>query len=105
MVKEKYKAITYTKTEDILVSEKRYCDICGREITGAFWWTETGHYDEGTRFKDSFVQKDACGLDCLQVIINAYCDVSGKDEDKVDTRFIDIEHKPTNEVEGEIIND
>lgn len=40
MIENRYETKTYTKTEKVLVSEKMYCDVCGKEIKkGGLTWS------------------------------------------------------------------
>ena len=68
MINETYETKTYVKTESVLVSERLYCDICGKEITGPHWSVMTGHHDWGNDSVDSVQHKDACSGLCKDLI-------------------------------------
>lgn len=98
-VKREYETKTYTKTEEVMTSEKRYCDICKREITDHYWRVRTGHYDWGNDSCESVECFDICSDACLQKVFNKYIENSNvKDR----TQYLEIEHKRNKGVKGEI---
>lgn len=101
MIKTKYETKTYTKTEEVMVSEKRYCDVCIKEITGPHWFVTTGHHDWGNDSVDSIEYKDACSIDCLNDIFGKYCEISGR-KHHANTNYIEVEHYNTANVQGEV---
>lgn len=103
MIKTRYEIKTYTKTEKVMVSEKRYCDICGEEITGSYYEIMTGHHDWGNDSCDSIEHKDACSVKCLNDIFSQYCERAGKGRDN--TEYIEIDHCRWADVKGEITYD
>lgn len=102
MIKETYETKTYVKTESVLVSEKLYCDICGKEITGPHWSVMTGHHDWGNDSVDSVQHKDACSGLCLDRLFKEYVIKSSKDDGAFNTEYIEIYHERTSGVRGKI---
>lgn len=102
MIKEKYETLTYTKTEEVMISEKRFCDCCGAEITGSHWEITTGHHDWGNDSCDSIEDKDACSIACLNKLFQNYCERS---DDGFNTEYIEIEHYNWSDVKGDITYD
>lgn len=100
MVKTKYEEKTRTVTDKVPVSEKRYCDICGKEITGPHWQIETGHYDWGNDSCESWDNQDVCSVECLAKVHDRYV----KDSTRSDwnTQVLNINHKGSAGVRGEI---
>ena len=98
-VKREYETKTYTKTERVMTSEKRYCDICGREITDHHWHILTGHHDWGNDSCDSIETFDVCSEYCLYELFDNYTKESNND---MNTQYIEIEHKRWKDVKGEI---
>lgn len=98
MVKCEYKKFTRTVTEDFLVSEKRYCDHCGKEITGRHYQTTTGHHDWGYDSIDSVKDKDYCCVDCLEQGLKQYYERSSG---RYNSEYIKINHMNNADVEGE----
>ena len=99
MVKRTYETKTYTKTENVMTSEKRYCDICGREITGHHWRIRTGHYDWGNDSCDSIEYFDVCSVDCFRAVFEDYVK---KSNNNMNTEYFEVEHKRWMDVKGEI---
>lgn len=89
MIENRFEKKTYVKTEEVLVSEKRYCDVCGAEIKGPHWGIFTGHNDWGNDSPDSYEHLDACSRECLNKLFNDYIDKSSY---RNNTRFFEIEH-------------
>lgn len=104
MIKERYETKTYTKTEKVLVSEKMYCDVCGKEIkkNKPFYRVETGHYDWGNDSCDSRQHYDICGPECLSKVFAEYVKRS---DDQFNTEYIEIEHNKWANVRGDISYD
>lgn len=102
MITEKYETKTYTKTERVLVSEKRFCDVCGKEITGPYWDIVTGHFDWGNDSCESRKNTDACSVECLLSEFKKYTERSAK---RSNTEYIEIEHEMWNGVKGDITYD
>lgn len=98
-VKRKYEEKTYTKTEKVMTSEKRYCDICEKEITDHHWRIQTWHNDWGNDSCESFETFDICSVDCLREALENYIKESNDDGN---TQHIEIEHKRWKDVKGEI---
>lgn len=101
MVKEKYETLTYTKTEKVMVSEKRYCDICEKEITGPHFEVCTGHHDWGNDSIDSIAHIDACSAECLSKVFLLYAERAEKYDGK-NTEYLNIEHVRWSQVKGDI---
>ena len=99
MIKHEYKTLTYTKTEEVMISEKRYCDCCGKEITGAHWSVATGHNDWGNDSCESIEHKDACSTTCLYSMFKEYSEVSNGDWN---SEYMTIEHHAWADVKGDI---
>lgn len=106
MVDRKYEIKEHKVVEKTLVSERRYCDICRRycdicskEITGHFWDVITGHNDWGNDSYESIESFDVCSVECLGKVFDNYCK---KSDSPYTTRYIEIEHKNSAEVTGEI---
>lgn len=102
MIRYKYEVKTYTKTERVLVSEKRYCDCCNKEIVGPHWQVMTGHLDWGNDSVESIEHKDACSVECLITLFREYCDRSDHDNN---TEYFEVEHERSSDVRGEISYD
>lgn len=99
MVDRKYKIKEHQVVEKTLVSERRYCDICCKEITGHFWHVTTGHNDWGNDSRESIENMDVCSVECLDKIFDNYCKES---DSPYTTRYIEIEHERSAGVKGEI---
>ena len=48
-VKKEYETKTHTVTENVLIKETRYCDVCNKEIDikKSYWKLTTHHNDWG----------------------------------------------------------
>lgn len=94
MIKCRYETKTYTKTEKVLVSEKMYCDVCGKEIKKGkpFYRVETGHCDWGNDSCDSRQHYDICGPECLGEMFDRYVKRSHDGRTIANTEYIEIEH-------------
>lgn len=99
MIEEKYETKTYTKTEKVLVSQKRYCDHCGAEITGAYYDVRTGHFDWGNDSIDSVKNIDVCSKNCLCAVFSEYVERS---DHKNNTEYIEINHEYRAGVKGDV---
>lgn len=99
MIKERFEKKTCLKTEEVLVSEKRYCDVCGAEIKGPHWSIFTGHNDWGNDSSDSHEYYDACSRECLNKLIDDY--INGT-EDCLSSQFFEIEHRLSAMAQGDI---
>ena len=103
MTKEKYETITHTVTEEVLISEKRYCDVCGKEITDAHYWIRTGNCEgDWDEISESTELLDACSVECLRKLFEKYITRSNT---KCNSEFFEIEHRSDSHVEGEITYD
>lgn len=99
MVKREYKTLIRTVEEKIMVSEKRYCDHCGKEITGRHFHVFTGRNDFEIFDDESVRDMDYCGIECLeQALRQYYIRADGED---ANTEFIDITYMSTAYVKGE----
>ena len=98
-VDRKYETKTYTKTERVLTSEKRYCDMCKKEITGPHWEISTWHNDWGNDSCESFEYIDICSSDCLRKTFEKYIECS---KGSTNTQHIEVKHVNHNNVKGEI---
>lgn len=98
-VKREYETKTYTKTEEVMVSEKRYCDICRKEITDHHWHILTGHNDWGNDSCESVETYDICSEACLREALEKYINVSNKDRN---TQYMEVLHVDWSGVKGEI---
>ena len=99
MVTRNYETKTYTKTEKVLVSEKRFCDCCGKEITGPFWKVTTGHHDWGNDSHESIEEFDACSTLCLSEMFNDY---ENRSEGEYNTEYIEVNHRVCAHVKGDV---
>lgn len=100
MIKAEYETKSYIKKEKVMVSEKRYCDVCNKEITGHHWQVTTGHNDWGSDSCESIEHYDVCSPLCLwSSILNDYIDRSNN---STNTEYISIEHLMWSDVKGEI---
>lgn len=99
MIDRKYEIKEHKVVEKTLVSERRYCDICGKEITGPYWHVATGHYDWGNDSCESVESLDVCSVECLNKLFDDYCK---KSDSPNTTRYIEIEHERSAGVKGEI---
>lgn len=99
MVDRKYEIKERKVVEKTLVSERRYCDICHKEITGPYWHVTTGHNDWDNDSYESIESFDVCSVECLGKVFDNYC----KESNVIyNTKYIEIEHKNSAEVTGEI---
>lgn len=99
MVDRKYEIKEHKVVEKTLVSERRYCDICSKEITGPFWHVTTGHNDWGNDSCESIESFDVCSVECLGKVFDNYC----KESNVIcNTEYIEIEHERSAGVKGEI---
>ena len=99
MVKREHKLKRYLKTEKVLVSEKRYCDICNKEITEGHWEVTTGHYDWGHDSCESIQKKDVCSMNCLNDVMSEYAIDSNSEWNMM---YINIIHCNYSGVKGDI---
>lgn len=98
-VSRKYEVKSYTKTERVMTSEKRYCDICEKEITNHHWHIQTWHNDWGNDSCESFEEFDTCCADCLRKVFEDFIESS---DDDCNSCCIRIEHFNNSNVKGEI---
>lgn len=101
-VEREYKEETRTVTDRFLVSEKRYCDVCGEEITGPFWYVTTGHHDWGNDSCESIKNKDCCSIECLSELFDEYKHVSEKYDGLYNTQYFHVKHERWQNVKGEV---
>lgn len=101
MIKREYENQTRTITQDFLVYEKRYCDHCGKEITGKHFQVTTGCNDWGKLSSASVVDKDYCSIDCLEHALRQYYEASINRKGP-NTEYFEIQHVSDADVEGEI---
>lgn len=96
-VQKKFENKLRTIVDKVLVSEKRYCDCCGEEITGPYWEVTLGDYvaDDGI-----WDEKDICSPKCLNLTYVKYVDATKKIPGC--SRFININHKFCSGVKGDI---
>lgn len=99
-VKCEYKEETRTVTDRFLVSEKRYCDVCGEEITGPYWDVTTGHNDWGRDSADSIEKKDCCSVECLSELFDEYKHVSEVEDGLYNTQYFHVDHSRWENVKG-----
>ena len=99
MVDRRYETKEHKVVERTLVSEKRYCDICRKEITGPYWHATTGHNDWDNDSGESIENFDVCSVECLGKVLDNYCKESNS---PYTTRYIEIEHEKSAGVKGEI---
>lgn len=99
MVDRKYEIKEHKVVERTLVSERRYCDICSKGITGPYWHVTTGHNDWGNDSRESIENMDVCSVECLDEVFDNYCKES---DSPYTTRYIEIEHERSSGVKGEI---
>lgn len=98
-VKREYETKTYTKTEKIMTCEKRYCDICEKEITDHHWEITTGHCDWGAESCESVEYFDICSPECLRKAFENYIEESNDD---MNTQYVEIKHERCKNVKGDI---
>ena len=99
MIKREYETKTHLVTNRVMTVEKRYCDICGKEITDHHWQINTHHHDKKDYTIETYNEYDACSAECLHRIFNEYLEKSNK---KMNTEYISVHHHRYAEVEGEI---
>lgn len=97
MLDKKYEVKEHKVIEKTLVSERRYCDICRKEITGPYWNATTGHNDWGNDSPESVESFDVCSVKCLGKVFDDYCKLS---DSPYNTRYIEIEHRKSAGVKG-----
>lgn len=88
MVKTEYKTVMKEVVE--VESEKRFCDICGAEITsGEYFAAHIGHHDwpEGFKF-DMATTYDICSPECLHKKFDEYLKIHHHNR----TEYISVEH-------------
>lgn len=89
MMKKEYEERITTKTENILISKRMYCDKCGKEINGDYFMVTTGHYDWENDSGDSIEFSDYCSVKCLNSAMNEY--FTNGDGKHRKTAYFDIE--------------
>ena len=99
MITRNYETKTYTKTEKVMVSEKRFCDCCGKEITGEHWEVTTGHHDWGNDSYESIENQDACSAECLTKMFDAYI---VRSHDCYNSEYLEVRRLSYSDVRGEI---
>ena len=77
-VKKEYEIKTHTVTEEVLVKETKYCDVCGKEIESreSYWSLTTHHYDWGNDSCESYEYFDICSKDCMRKKFEEYLEDS-----------------------------
>lgn len=98
-VEYEYETKTYVKTEEVITAEKRYCDLCEKEITGPYWYMMTGHNDWGNDSCESVETYDICSETCLRKALEKYVNVSKKDRN---TQYMEVQHMNWSGVKGDI---
>lgn len=98
-VKTKHEIRKHVVTEKVLVSEKRYCDECGKEITDHYWYLRTHHSDWGNDSCESFETFDLCSPDCLRKKFEEYVYESNTD---MNTKEFEVTHRRSAGVRGEV---
>ena len=90
-VKKHYEVMTHEVTENVLVGETMYCDVCKKEIEkgNGYWEVVTGHHDWGNDSCESVESFDVCSDVCLMMKFGEYIDRSGGD--KYNTEYIEVE--------------
>ena len=80
-VKKDYEIKTHTVTEKVLIKEKRYCDICNKEIENnkSYWKLTTHHSDWGNDSIESYEYFDVCSKECMRNKFEEYLEDSGDD--------------------------
>ena len=75
MLKEKFEVREHVVKENILVEQRRFCDVCNKEIEHLqYYWTGSiSVYGYDGYDSDDF---DACSEECLQEKFNQYCEKS-----------------------------
>lgn len=83
--------MTHEVTEEVLVGETLYCDICKKEIEKGkeYWEATTGHHDWGNDSCDSIEYFDICSDICLMMKFGEYIDRSQKT--RYNTEYIEVE--------------
>lgn len=76
MLNKYVKTEEHTVVDKHVVEAKRFCDICGKEITGHYWEVTTHHDDWGNDSIDSYEYDDCCSTNCLRVAFFNYLDQS-----------------------------
>lgn len=97
MIKRKYEKKEHVVREDVLVEEKRFCDMCGKEITDHHWEVTTGHRDWGNDSCDSIEDHDVCSSECLMKLFEEY---SKESNDKHNSMYFEVEHTNWSGVKG-----
>lgn len=94
MSKQKhYEFITHEVTENILIGETMYCDVCRKEIEkGSGYWEVTTNEDEWSRDDADLVCFDVCSDVCLTIKFAEYTDRSmdRSSEDKYHSEYINV---------------
>lgn len=99
MIEKRYERRKCVSVENVLIFEKRYCNICKKEIKGHYWSCQTCHNDWGNDSIESVEDKDVCSPECLQKVFNEYLNVSNN---SFNSQQIEVEHFNSSGVKGEI---
>jgi hypothetical protein len=88
-VKKEYEIKTHTVTEEVLIKETRYCDVCQKEIkTHSYWELTTHHNDWGNDSCESYEYFDVCSKECLRQKFDEYVK---KSDNKHNSEFFEVE--------------
>ena len=79
MTKEKYERKEHVVVDEVLVEQRMFCDVCGKEIKYRqhYWEVNIGHIGYGEYDNYSF---DVCSVECLKEKFNEYCELSSRDK-------------------------
>ena len=91
MIEKKYEVKERVVTERVLIEEKMFCDICGKEIPkkSEYWRVSTHHSDWGNDSCESVEHFDVCSQICLMNKFAEYIDESDKDNNN--TMYFEVE--------------
>lgn len=101
MIRKKYEHKQHIVKEDVLVEERRFCDLCGKEITEDYWKVETRHSDWGSESIESLEYFDICSVECLGEKFKEYSDESDNGDNTLEFK---AEHRNWSDVRGVIEN-
>lgn len=89
--KKEYELRTHTVTEQVLVKETTYCDVCGKEIKAnqPYWELATHHHDWGNDSCESYEHFDVCSKECMRTKFEEY--LKNSDSKYPNTMCFDVE--------------
>lgn len=93
MLKEKFDTQERVVRDRILIEQRRFCDVCGKEIEHLqYYWTGSIGYFDYDGYNGKYF--DTCSEECLKEKINEYCEMSKEDSDyEIDVAYNQFRRK------------